>query len=224
VNVASSPSVDGRVRRTHEKIAAHSGLAALFFLSTADSSACEPAAFFMDGSCTSLRLGPLVRCCTGGFGFELGASSCPEFVRTPFGATVSLPRGSRLVDQREPLFAQRSTSFSLPVSDGPKMNLESENCQNEMLNAARKERKRVAVFLVNGIKLVGFIESYDRYLIILSSTAGSQAVYKHAISTIQEDTGKAREAASERTRSAPSRSGGVQRTTDISHKRRRTTD
>lgn len=104
------------------------------------------------------------------------------------------------------------------------MSAESENCQNDMLNAARKERKRVAVFLVNGIRLVGYIESFDRYLIMLSSAAGSQAVYKHAISTIQEDTGKVREAASERTHSAAPRSGGAQRTTDISHKRRRTAD
>jgi len=72
----------------------------------------------------------------------------------------------------------------------PKMSSESENCQNETLNALRNERKRVAVFLVNGIKLVGYIESFDQYLVMLSSAGGTQVVYKHGISTVQEDTGK----------------------------------
>lgn len=74
--------------------------------------------------------------------------------------------------------------------DEPKMSSESENSQNETLNALRKERKRVAVFLVNGIKLVGHIESFDQYVVMLSSAGGTQAVYKHGISTVQEDTGK----------------------------------
>ncbi|WP_309907055.1 RNA chaperone Hfq [Caballeronia sp. LZ035] len=61
------------------------------------------------------------------------------------------------------------------------------NPQNDFLNALRKERKRVAIFLVNGIKLTGHIQSFDPYMVYLSSTAGAQSIYKHAISTISED-------------------------------------
>ncbi|SAL03268.1 Hfq protein [Caballeronia arationis] len=104
------------------------------------------------------------------------------------------------------------------------MSLEPGNCQNEILNAARKERKRVAVFLVNGIKLVGYIDSFDQYLIVLSSIAGRQLVYKHAISTIQEDSSISHEAPSERTGSAAFQSAGMQPTTVVSRKKRRTSD
>jgi RNA chaperone Hfq len=62
--------------------------------------------------------------------------------------------------------------------------------QYDLLNAAREERVRVAVFLVNGIRLVGYIESFDRHVVILRAPTGVQVVYKHAISTIQPDTGK----------------------------------
>ncbi|SAL20211.1 Hfq protein [Caballeronia choica] len=62
--------------------------------------------------------------------------------------------------------------------------------QYDLLNAAREEQVRVAVFLVNGIRLVGYIESFDRHVVILRAPTGVQVVYKHAISTIQPDTGK----------------------------------
>jgi host factor-I protein len=62
--------------------------------------------------------------------------------------------------------------------------------QSDFLNTARKERKRVAVYLVSGIRLVGTIESFDQYLLLLRTPTGVQTVYKHAISTIQVDTGK----------------------------------
>lgn len=63
--------------------------------------------------------------------------------------------------------------------------------QGEFLNALRNERKRVAIYLVNGIRLVGHIESFDTYMLYLSATTGSQMLFKHAISTIGEDTGPA---------------------------------
>ncbi|MCD8525239.1 MAG: RNA chaperone Hfq [Gammaproteobacteria bacterium] len=55
--------------------------------------------------------------------------------------------------------------------------------QEPFLNTLRKEAIQVAIYLVNGIKLQGEIESFDQYVIILKSTI-SQMVYKHAISTI----------------------------------------
>ena len=59
----------------------------------------------------------------------------------------------------------------------------AENIQEPFLNALRKEGTPVSVYLVNGIKLQGKIESYDQYIILLKN-GNSQIVYKHAVSTI----------------------------------------
>ncbi|CAJ2979875.1 Hfq protein [Burkholderia pseudomallei] len=64
--------------------------------------------------------------------------------------------------------------------------------QNDFINAARKERKRVEIYLVNGIRLTGCIESFDQYLVMLRTPVGLQGIYKRAISTIQLDTGGSR--------------------------------
>ncbi|SAL06889.1 Hfq protein [Caballeronia calidae] len=61
------------------------------------------------------------------------------------------------------------------------------NIQNDFLNVLRKEHKRVNVFLVNGVKLTGHIQSFDVYMIYLHSTSGLQMLFKHVISTIIED-------------------------------------
>ena len=55
--------------------------------------------------------------------------------------------------------------------------------QDPFLNLLRKERVSVAIYLVNGIKLQGYIDSFDQYVILLKNTV-TQVVYKHAISTI----------------------------------------
>lgn len=55
--------------------------------------------------------------------------------------------------------------------------------QEPFLNVLRKERVPVAIFLVNGIKLQGQIESFDQFVVLLKNSV-SQMVYKHAISTI----------------------------------------
>ncbi|WP_348761026.1 RNA chaperone Hfq [uncultured Salinisphaera sp.] len=55
--------------------------------------------------------------------------------------------------------------------------------QEPFLNALRKERVPVSIYLVNGIKLQGQIESFDQFVVLLRN-AVSQMVYKHAISTI----------------------------------------
>ena len=55
--------------------------------------------------------------------------------------------------------------------------------QDSYLNTLRKERIPVSVYLVNGIKLQGQIESFDQFVIVLRN-AVSQMVYKHAISTV----------------------------------------
>jgi len=55
--------------------------------------------------------------------------------------------------------------------------------QDPYLNALRRERVPVAIFLVNGIKLQGQIESFDQFAVLLKNTV-TQMVYKHAISTV----------------------------------------
>ena len=59
----------------------------------------------------------------------------------------------------------------------------SEILQEPFLNTLRKEKIPVAIYLVNGIKLQGQIDSFDQYVILLKNTV-TQMVYKHAISTV----------------------------------------
>ena len=59
----------------------------------------------------------------------------------------------------------------------------AESVQEPFLNAVRKDGVDVSVYLVNGIKLQGKIESYDQFIILLKN-GNSQIIYKHAISTI----------------------------------------
>jgi host factor-I protein len=58
-----------------------------------------------------------------------------------------------------------------------------QNLQDNFLNTLRKDHTPVSIFLVNGIKLQGKVDSFDQYVIMLKNTI-SQMVYKHAISTI----------------------------------------
>ena len=59
----------------------------------------------------------------------------------------------------------------------------SQILQEPFLNVLRKEKIPVSIYLVNGIKLQGQVDSFDQYVIILKNTV-NQMVYKHAISTI----------------------------------------
>lgn len=59
----------------------------------------------------------------------------------------------------------------------------SQSLQDPFLNALRRDRIPVAIYLVNGIKLQGVIESFDQFVVLLRNQV-SQMVYKHAISTV----------------------------------------
>jgi host factor-I protein len=63
------------------------------------------------------------------------------------------------------------------------MNNKGQMLQDPFLNALRKEHVQVSIYLVNGIKLQGQVDSFDQYVILLKNTV-TQMVYKHAISTI----------------------------------------
>lgn len=58
-----------------------------------------------------------------------------------------------------------------------------QSLQEPFLNTLRKERVPVSIYLVNGIKLQGQIESFDQFVVLLKNSV-SQMIYKHAISTV----------------------------------------
>src|ERR1700752_3048327 len=66
---------------------------------------------------------------------------------------------------------------------GGPMSAKGQLLQDPFLNALRKEHVPVSIYLVNGIKLQGQIESFDQYVVLLKNTV-TQMVYKHAISTV----------------------------------------
>ncbi|WP_297809912.1 RNA chaperone Hfq [uncultured Methylophaga sp.] len=59
----------------------------------------------------------------------------------------------------------------------------AQTLQDPFLNALRRENIPVSIYLVNGIKLQGQIDSFDQFVILLKNSV-NQMVYKHAISTI----------------------------------------
>jgi host factor-I protein len=56
--------------------------------------------------------------------------------------------------------------------------------QDPFLNAARKKKVAVTVYLVSGVQLKGQITAFDNFVIVLQSEGKQQMIYKHAISTI----------------------------------------
>lgn len=59
-----------------------------------------------------------------------------------------------------------------------------QSLQDQFLNAVRKEKTSLTIFLVNGVKLTGVVTSFDNFCVFLRRDGHSQLVYKHAISTI----------------------------------------
>lgn len=59
----------------------------------------------------------------------------------------------------------------------------AQSLQDPFLNALRRENVSVSIYLMNGIKLQGQIDSFDQFVILLKNSV-NQMVYKHAISTI----------------------------------------
>ncbi|MGA9855899.1 MAG: RNA chaperone Hfq [Gammaproteobacteria bacterium] len=58
-----------------------------------------------------------------------------------------------------------------------------QSLQEPFLNTLRRDKIPVSIYLVNGIKLQGQVESFDQFVILLKNSV-SQMVYKHAISTV----------------------------------------
>jgi host factor-I protein len=95
-----------------------------------------------------------------------------RFVPTSQGPTARPAASSHL----RPL-QQASQSAGVNISNKGQL------LQDPFLNALRKEHIPVSIYLVNGIKLQGQIESFDQYVVLLRNTV-TQMVYKHAISTV----------------------------------------
>ncbi len=59
-----------------------------------------------------------------------------------------------------------------------------QNIQEAFLNAARKEKIFLTIYLMSGVKLSGRIKSFDKYSVILETNSQEQLIFKHAISTV----------------------------------------
>ena len=64
------------------------------------------------------------------------------------------------------------------------MSDKKQNLQDTFLNAVRKTKTPLTIFLVNGVKLQGIVTWFDNFCVLLRRDGQSQLVYKHAISTI----------------------------------------
>src|SRR2546423_15702096 len=59
-----------------------------------------------------------------------------------------------------------------------------QNIQDSFLNAARKEKAPITIYLLSGVKLSGRIRSFDKYSVVLDTNNQEQLIFKHAISTL----------------------------------------
>jgi host factor-I protein len=96
----------------------------------------------------------------------------------PLGALVCYGTRNREVLTRTFVLANNS---KLKNKENPMA--KGQSLQDPFLNALRKERVPVSIYLVNGIKLQGQIDSFDQFVVLLKNSV-SQMVYKHAISTV----------------------------------------
>ncbi|HEY6642769.1 RNA chaperone Hfq [Povalibacter sp.] len=57
------------------------------------------------------------------------------------------------------------------------------SAQDQFLEALRRERTPVCIYLVNGVRLQGEIGSFDSFVVLLKERV-DHVVYKHAIGSI----------------------------------------
>jgi host factor-I protein len=79
---------------------------------------------------------------------------------------------------------QRPSSAAQNQQDKLMAGEKAQNLQDTFLNHVRKTKTSVTIFLVNGVKLQGFVTWFDNFCLLLRRDGHSQLVYKHAISTI----------------------------------------
>lgn len=103
--------------------------------------------------------------------------STSEIEAQPAGAPAS--RAASVFRSAEILYIIEPSSHQYEAI----MSNKGQTLQDPFLNTLRKEHIPVSIYLVNGIKLQGQIESFDQYVVLLRNTV-TQMVYKHAISTV----------------------------------------
>jgi host factor-I protein len=59
-----------------------------------------------------------------------------------------------------------------------------DSIQATYLNDLRKQRMTVMVYLVNGMKHIGMIESFDQHAVLLRQGTNTQFLYKHMVASI----------------------------------------
>ena len=81
--------------------------------------------------------------------------------------------------------ASRSTGrYKTSSNMGANTMDKKQNLQDTFLNAVRKSKTPLTIFLVNGVKLQGVVTWFDNFCVLLRRDGQVQLVYKHAISTI----------------------------------------
>ena len=65
------------------------------------------------------------------------------------------------------------------------------NIQDQYLNQSRKEKIRLVVQLMSGVKMEGYIKSFDNFSVLME-VQGDILIYKHAIATITSTDGSFR--------------------------------
>ncbi len=122
-----------------------------------------------------VMINPLMTCTQ----FLVQAHSCME-IRLPFRL---IPRWTRLRSASRTGVWYGSRLINSLNTEHIVSNNKGQLLQDPFLNQLRREHVPVSIYLVNGIKLQGQIESFDQYVVLLRNTV-TQMVYKHAISTI----------------------------------------
>src|SRR5690242_20555048 len=75
-------------------------------------------------------------------------------------------------------------AYDPPITRTDHMADKQTSLQDLFLNALRKSKTPVTMFLVKGVKLQGIVTWFDNFSVLLRRDGQSQLIYKHAISTI----------------------------------------
>ena len=89
-------------------------------------------------------------------------------------------------DTRYPLAALtiKNIVISKKHSEGKFLKMATINLQDVFLNAARKNKTAITVFLTNGFQIRGTVKAFDNFTVLLDSVGKQNLIYKHAISTV----------------------------------------
>jgi len=61
---------------------------------------------------------------------------------------------------------------------------QTKNLQDSFLNAVRKEKIEITIYLMNGVPIKGKVVSFDNFTILIEVDKKQNLIYKHAVSTV----------------------------------------